>query len=82
MSKKEKLITRLKSVPRDFTFDELKIALESLGFVLSNAGKTSGSIVEFSKGQTSVVLHKPHQRKELLNYQIKKVLQALEKERI
>lgn len=80
MGKKDKLIKRLKSNPKDFTFDELRIALESQGFELSNKGKTSGSRVKFLKGNTAIILHKPHPRKELLQYQIKQVIEILEKE--
>ena len=36
MGKKEKLIAKLKSNPKDFTFDEMKTLLEALGFVMSN----------------------------------------------
>ena len=50
MGKKEKLIAKLKSNPKDFTFDEMKTLLEALGFVMSNKGKTSGSRVKFMKG--------------------------------
>ena len=35
MGTKEKLIERLKSTPKDFTFDEMQSALESLGFANS-----------------------------------------------
>ena len=45
MSKKEKLINRLKTKPKDFTYNEAKTLLESVGFVESNKGKTSGSRV-------------------------------------
>lgn len=47
MGKTEKLIERLKSNPKDFTFDEMQTLLLSLGFELSNKGKTSGSRVNF-----------------------------------
>jgi hypothetical protein len=77
---KEKLIKRLKSKPNDFTFDEMRNALEALGFEMSNKGKTSGSRVKFLKGSIPIFLHKPHPRKELLEYQIKQVLEVLEKE--
>ena len=80
MGKKEKLIDRLKSNPKDFTFDELRTVLEAKGFEMSNKGRTSGSRVKFLKGNVAIVLHKPHPRKELLEYQIKQVLEALEKE--
>ena len=78
MSKKEKLISRLKRNPKDFTFDEMRNLLELLGFEMSNKGKTSGSRVKFKKGNISVYLHKPH-RKELLECQTKDILQILER---
>ena len=80
MGRKEKLITRLRSVPKDFTFDEMQNLLELLGFEMSNKGKTSGSRVSFKNGNVPIVLHKPHPRKELLEYQIKDVLEVLKKE--
>ncbi|MCL2121079.1 MAG: type II toxin-antitoxin system HicA family toxin [Clostridiales bacterium] len=80
MGKKEKLIARLKSAPKDFTFDEMINLLELLEFEISNKGRTSGSRVQFKKGDIPINLHKPHLRKELLEYQIKYVLEALERE--
>ena len=80
MGKKEKLIARLKSVPKDFTFDEMRNLLELLEFEMSNKGRTSGSRVQFKKGDIPINLHKPHPRKELFEYQIKYVLDALERE--
>jgi hypothetical protein len=82
VGKKEKLIERLKNNPKDFTFDEMQTALKSLGFVMSNKGKTSGSRVLFLKGNIPIILHKPHPRKELLGYQIKHVLEILQKENL
>ena len=80
MGKKEKLIERLKSYTKDFTFNELQNVLESLGFELLSKGKTSGSRVRFLKANIVIILHKPHRRKELLEYQIKQVLDILERE--
>jgi hypothetical protein len=82
MGKKEKLIERLKSNPRDFTFEEMQTLLSYLGFELSNKGRTSGSRVKFIKGDVAIILHKPHPRKELLEYQIKQVLEILIKEEL
>lgn len=82
MGKKEKLIHRLKSNPRDFTFDELQTLLEMLGFEMSNKGKTSGSRVKFKKENISAYLHKPHSRKELMEYQIKNIRELLERENL
>ena len=82
MGRKEKLINRLKSEPKDFTFGEMRTLLEMLGFELSNQGKTSGSRVRFSRENMIIILHKPHPRKELLQYQIKQVLEVLSKEEL
>lgn len=62
MSKKDKLLKRLKSNPSDFTYNELRTLLNYLGFVENNKGKTSGSrVIFFSKSLNEVIkLHKPH----------------------
>ena len=80
MGRKENLIARFKSKPKDFTFDEMQNLLELLGFVMSNKGKSSGSRVLFKNGNIPITLHKPHPRKEFLEYQIKYVLDVLERE--
>lgn len=77
MSKKEKLIARLLSCPRDFHYDEAKSLLLSLGFSEKNKGKTSGSRVEFVKGSDSLLLHKPHPSGELKLYQVKQLIVTL-----
>ena len=62
MSRLEKAIARLKSIPRDYTYSEAKYILGQLGFAESNKGKTSGSRVKFfrvSDGRI-ILLHKPH----------------------
>ena len=60
MSTKEKLTERFKSLPNDFTFDELITLMKHYGFSLQNSGKTSGSRVCFVKGCATVKLHRPH----------------------
>lgn len=81
MGQKEKLIRRLKSKPRDFTFDEAETLLGYLSYRRSDKGKTSGPRVAFvSDGHAPILLHKPHPRKELLEYQVKQLLDMLEQE--
>ena len=80
ISQKDKLIARLKSNPRNFTFDEAKSLLESFGYVMSPSGKTGGSRVCFIKNQKVFRMHKPHPRKELLAYQIKELINELKQE--
>ena len=47
----------------------------------SNKGKTRGSRVIFtSNDHGSILLHKPHPRKELLDYQVKQLREKLEQE--
>ncbi len=83
MGQKEKLIKRLKSKPKDFTFEEVETLLNYFGYVRNEKGKTSGSRVIFScKDRASILLHKPHPRKELLIYQIKQLIEVLEQEEL
>lgn len=61
--------------------DEAETLLRYLSFVKSDKGKTSGSRVMFvSKDHGAILLHKPHPRRELLDYQIKQLLEKLEQE--
>ena len=80
LGKKEKLIARLKTIPKDFTFDEMETLLIAFGVEMSNKGKTSGSRVKFIKDDIPIILHKPHPHKELLEYQVKQILETLEEE--
>ena len=82
MGQKEKLIAKLKSKSRNITFDEVEILLGLLSYTKNNKGKTSGSRVMFTSEthQTKIILHKPHPRKELLEYQIKQLIEQLEQE--
>lgn len=81
MGQKEKLIKKLKSRPKDFTFDEAETLLGYFTYCRSNKGRTSGSRVIFvSDEYAPILLHKPHPRKELLDYQVKQLIEVLEQE--
>ena len=81
MGQKEKLIEKLKSRPRNFTFDDAVRLLGFLDYSVSNKGKTSGSRVMFTNAQyPPILLHKPHPSEELLEYQIKQLIEVLEQE--
>lgn len=81
MGQKEKLIERLKSKPKNFTFEEAETLLGYFSYKRSNKGKTSGSMAMFiSDEHPSILLHKPHPRKELLSYQVKQLIEMLEQE--
>ena len=79
MSKKEKLINRLKSHPSDFTWSELNTLLTQLGFVEMAKGKTGGSRTKFYHpiSSTLISLHKPHPKPIIKLYAIKQVLETL-----
>lgn len=81
MGRKEKLIKRLKERPKDFTFDEAESLLGYFAYQRSNKGKTSGSRVAFlSTEHPPLFMHRPHGRKELLDYQLKQLIELLEQE--
>ena len=71
MSRKEKLLLRFLSQPKDFTFDEAVKLLNDFGFYEANTGKTSGSAVRFESlkyPDIRIRFHKPHPNKILKSY--------------
>lgn len=79
MSKADKLLERLLSHPKDFTFDELVTLLGHFGYTEVRSGKTGGSRVAFIKDDNDYIrLHKPHPRKILKPYQVNNLIQDLE----
>lgn len=81
MGQKEKLIKKLKSKPKDMTFEEAETLLKYLAYTRSDKGRTSGSRVMFTNNEHApILLHKPHPRKELLAYQVKQLAEILEQE--
>ncbi len=82
MSQKDKLIAKLRSKPKTFTLDEVELLLGYLSYRKSDKGKTSGSRVMFVSDEhnSKILLHKPHPRKELFEYQVKQLLEQLEQE--
>ena len=80
MGQKEKLLTRLKANPKDFAFEEAETLLGYLGYKRWNKSKTSGSRIMFTNECQKILLHKPHPRKELLEYQVKQPREQLEQE--
>lgn len=81
MGQKEKLIKKLKSKPKDMTFEEAETLLKYLAYTRSDKGRTSGSRVMFTSNEHApILLHKPHPRKELLAYQVKQLVEILEQE--
>ena len=78
MSTKDKLVERFKSLPSDFTFDEMERLLKMYGYVKSNKGKTSGSrIIYKDKDGRPIMLHKPHPGNIVKRYALKQAMQNL-----
>lgn len=78
ISKLEKEIERLKSKPKDYTYEEAKALLNKLGFYENNKGRTSGSRVVFmNRNNIKIELHKPHPSNILKPYQVHNLLKKL-----
>ena len=81
MSKKEKLIKRLKMRPADFTISELETLLDGFGYMRQDKGRTSGSrIIYICDDHPPIMLHRPHPGNELKRYQINQVIDLFEQE--
>ena len=81
MSRIEKLKARLRSKPKDFTYNELVTLLKWFGYVEWMGGKSSGSRRAFYHSSTKHVihLHKPHPGNELRMYQVLEIIEELTK---
>lgn len=80
MSKLQKMLHRIKQNPADYTFDEACTLLKALGFAIDNKGKSSGSRVMFEREGVCIYIHKPHPQKEIKWYQLKQILDILDRE--
>lgn len=80
MNKKNKLLQRFRSLPRDFTFDEMVAVFKNCGFTLSNKGATSGSRIEFinENDGNSYIMHKPHPLNIIKGYVMRQVYTYLD----
>ncbi len=83
MSQVEKLIKRLLSNPKDFTWDELKRLLAYFGYEEQKTGKTGGSRRKFiGKDKHMINLHKPHPGLILKSYQVKQIIETLQNRKL
>ena len=83
MSKIEKIIFRLISNPKDFTYRELEKVLSYFGYNEVKRGKSASSRRAFINSKTKHIirLHKPHLGTILKSYQIKNIIEELRKEK-
>jgi hypothetical protein len=79
VSKKEKLLKRFLSKPKDFSWDELATLLGDFGYESAKGGKTGGSRARFVNDSLGVVItmHKPHSPRVLKGYQIDQIINHL-----
>ena len=84
MSSKDKLIKKLKSRPKDFTWDELTRLFGALNFEETLKGKTGGSRRKFYHLKTGLIinLHKPHSNSIIKSYLIEQIIKKLEEENL
>lgn len=78
MGRRDKLIARFKTKPKDFSWDELVRLLEGLGYREAASGKTGGSRRRFVHASApTIALHKPHPGNIVRMYVIEDVLRVL-----
>jgi len=78
MSKHEKLLQRLLSIPSDFTWEELIALLTKLGYEELKKGKTGGSRRKLADKKNNIImLHKPHPGNIVKKYAIRQVIEHL-----
>lgn len=78
MSRNEKLLSRLLSVPNDFAWEELVRILSYFGYSILKNGKTGGSRRKFAdENKKLITLHKPHPSNLVKTYVILDVIAHL-----
>ena len=83
MTRREKLIKRFLSIPKDFTWEELVTLLAGFGFEEVSTGKTGGSRRRFlNDGGVIITLHEPHPQYILKRYQIEQIIEILQEEEL
>lgn len=78
MTKQDKLIIKILTEPKIFSWQELRRLLSGFGYRETQSGKTSGSRVRFIHDKHEPIsLHKPHPNPHLKPYQIRQIAQML-----
>jgi hypothetical protein len=79
VNRKEKLIKRFRTLPRDFTFEEVVTLFQGCGFTLENKGSTSDSRIRFynETDQNAYIMHKPHPSNIIKEYIMRDILTFL-----
>ena len=78
MTKRDKLLQRFCTQPKDFTWQELETMLAGFGYRRAITGKTGGSRVKFLHAtRPPLILHKPHPSNILKRYQLEQIKEVL-----
>lgn len=78
MSKKNKLIDRLRSRPKNFTWEETTKLMGLCGFKVFNArGGGAGRMFIHERTRQKVRLHEPHPHNTLLPYMVDQLIEGL-----
>lgn len=78
MSRKEKLIRRLLSDPKDFSWNELCALMKCLGYELECGAGSRRKFIAPDSG-LSVCMHEPHPSGILKRYQVRDIKENLQK---
>jgi hypothetical protein len=76
MSRHEKLLKRLASRPRDFTWEELVTLMTGLSFTLEKAGGSGRKFVNV-KSKAVLFIHEPHPDNTLKAYEVNDAIDIL-----
>ena len=78
LSRRDKLLGRFLSRPKDITFEETTTLMKHYGYYITGGGKTGGSRVSFTDGKGDYIrIHKPHPSNILKLYQVDDIITAL-----
>jgi len=79
MSKKEKILLKIKNNPNGIIWDELTSLLRYYGYSEFKTGKTSGSRVKYIGDNKDIIrLYKPHPSNIVKRYVIEQIIKKLE----
>lgn len=76
MSKREKALSRLKSKPKDFTWEELVGLMTACGYELKRTGGSGRKFVHIATA-TVMYIHQPHPSNVLKGYQVREAIDEL-----
>jgi hypothetical protein len=79
MSKQEKVIRRLVSKPKDFTWAELVSLMTAFGFEMERSSGSGRKFI-YPATEATLFLHEPHPAKVLKQYQIRDAIHLLKTE--